>query len=145
MRMCISSRYALTSCSSCAERRRRLVQARHRGAQVGDQAAQHGGRLRRSRIDQRLHVRERVEQEMRRDLRLQQMQARIERLALELAALELERERLVARERVLLPHQRGERDPRRDAARRGTVSADEAFAGARVMPERRRAGAVDST
>ena len=80
-----------------AERRGRLVQARHGGAQVGDQAAQHGGGLRRSRVDQRLHVGQRVEQEVRRDLRLQQAQARVERLALELAALELERQRLSAR------------------------------------------------
>ncbi len=97
-----------------AERRDRLVEPRHRGAQIRDETAQHRRRLRRSGIDQRLHVGQRVEKEMRRDLRLQEMQARIERLALELAALELERERLVARERILLPHQCGERGPRRD-------------------------------
>ncbi len=49
---------------------------------------------------------------MRRDLRLQQPQPRIQRLALELAAFELERQRLIAREGVALPQHRAERDPR---------------------------------
>ena len=63
-----------------------VVQPRHRGAQVGDQALQHRRGLRRARLDQRLHVGQRVEQEVRLDLRLQQLQPRIERLLLERAA-----------------------------------------------------------
>jgi hypothetical protein len=35
--------------------------------------------MRRARIDERLHVGEGVEEDMRRDLRLQQMQSRVER------------------------------------------------------------------
>ena len=90
-----------------------LVQARHRRAQVGDEAVQHRRGLRRSGVDQRLHVGQRVEQEVRRDLRLQQAQARVERLALELAALELEGERLAARRVLALAEERRHRDPRR--------------------------------
>ena len=97
-----------------AERRRGLVHARHGRAQIRDQAREHLRRLRRARVDERLHVRERVEQEMRLDLRLQEAQPRLERVAFELAALELELERLIAREHVALPHHRAERDPRRE-------------------------------
>jgi hypothetical protein len=46
------------------------------------------------------------------DLCLQQPQPGIERAALELAALELERQRLVTHERFALPDHRAERDPR---------------------------------
>ena len=65
------------------------------------------------RVHQRLHVGERVEQEVRLDLRLQQAQPRIRLAALELAALELERQRLLARERVALPQDGADGDPRR--------------------------------
>ena len=65
------------------------------------EASQHDRRMRRAGIDERLHIRECVEEEMRRDLRLQQMQSRVERLALEFTALERERQRLVAREGLL--------------------------------------------
>jgi len=51
----------------------RLVKQRHRRAQIRGEAPEDGRRLRRARIDERLHVRECVEEEMRRDLRLQQM------------------------------------------------------------------------
>ena len=40
--------------------------------------------MRRARIDERLHVREGVEEEMRRDLRLEQMQSCVECLSLEI-------------------------------------------------------------
>ena len=100
-----------------AECRSHLVHARHRRAQIRDQALEHARCLRRTRIDQRLHVRERVEQEMRLDLRLQQAQASVQRLALELALLQLERERLVARERFALANHRADRDPRREQQR----------------------------
>ena len=122
-----------------AERRHRLVEPRHRRAQVGDEAAQHVGRLRRARFDQRLDVRERVEQEVRRHLRLQQVQSRIERQPVRLAAREVERERLLARERFLLPHQRAERDPGRHEKPEAGQRA-EAFHARLVLPEGRRAG-----
>ena len=96
------------------DRRRGLVEQRHRRAQVRGEAPQHGRRMRRARIDERLHVRERVEEEMRRDLCLQQMQSRVERLALEFTALERERQRLVAREGLLLADHRRDRRPGRD-------------------------------
>ena len=51
---------------------------------------------------------------MRLDLRLQQPQARIRLAALELAALQLELERLLARERVALPQDGADGDPRRE-------------------------------
>ena len=70
--------------------------------------------LRGARVHQRLHVRQRVEEEVRLDLRLQQSQARIRLAALEFAALELERERLLARERVALPEDGADGDPRRE-------------------------------
>ena len=89
------------------------MHARHGRAQIRDQAREHLRRLRRARVHERLHVRERIEQEVRLHLRLQQAQPRLERVALELAALELERERLIASEHVALPHHRAERDPRR--------------------------------
>ena len=65
-------------------------------------------------FDQRLHVGERVEQEMRLDLRLQQMQARVERLALEFAALEREGRSLIADEGVALMHHGTHGDPGRE-------------------------------
>lgn len=63
--------------------------------------------MRRARTDERLHVREGVEEEMRRNLRLQQVQSRVERLPLKLTALERERQSLLARKRVFLPDDRG--------------------------------------
>ncbi len=93
--------------------------------------------MRRAGIDQRLHVRECVEQEMRADLRLQQMQTRVERLPLELAALERERELLTASEGFLLTDDRCERGPWRDqeAGVRKDQPSDQALA---HRPERRR-------
>ena len=70
--------------------------------------------MRRTGIHECLHVRQCVEKKMRRDLRLQKMQARVERLTLELTALERERELLIASEGLLLPDDRHERRPRRD-------------------------------
>ena len=49
-----------------------LVEQRHRRAQYAVGCSR-PPTLRRARIDERLHVRQRVEEEMRRDLRLQQM------------------------------------------------------------------------
>src|SRR5688572_1366654 len=51
---------------------------------------------------------------MRLDLRLQQLESCVQRVALELASLELELERLMTREHVALPHHRAECDPRRE-------------------------------
>ena len=48
---------------------------------------------------------------MRRDLRLQQVEARIQRLPLRFAAREVERERLLPRERILLADEGTECDP----------------------------------
>ena len=62
------------------ERRRLRAQLRQRRAQVGDQVAQHPSRLRRIGLGQVLHRRQRVEQEMRLDLRLHQLQLRLDRL-----------------------------------------------------------------
>ena len=53
------------------DRRRGLVQQRHRRAQVRGEVSEQGRCMRRARIDERLHVRECVEEEMRRDLRRQ--------------------------------------------------------------------------
>ena len=91
-----------------------LVEQRQRRAQVRREAAQHRRRMRRAGIDERLHVRERIEQEMRSDLRLQQMQTSVECLSLELAALERERQVLIAHDGFLLPDDRDQRGPRRD-------------------------------
>jgi hypothetical protein len=110
MRICISSPDQL---QLAIDRCRRLVEQRYRRAQVGRQAAQYHRRMRRACIHERLNVRERVEEEMRGDLRLEQMQSRVERLPLELAALERERQLLIACERFLLPNDRGECRPRR--------------------------------
>src|SRR5437764_670444 len=54
-----------------AERGGGLVQARHRGAKVCDEAVEDVARLGRLRDDELAHVGERVEEEMRLDLRLQ--------------------------------------------------------------------------
>src|SRR5580765_7954508 len=51
---------------------------------------------------------------MRRDLRLQQVQSRVERLSLELTTLERERQLLIASKRFLLTDDRGERRPWRE-------------------------------
>ena len=115
------------------DRCRGLVEQRHRRAQVRREAAQHGRRMRRARIDERLHVRERVEEEMRRDLRLQQMEARVERLPLELAALEREGQLLIARKRFLLPDDRDKRRPRREEE-----AGERQVRPPAVLPERRR-------
>ena len=74
--------------------RRWVVEARHRRPQVRDQAPQHRRGLRGPGVHQRLNVGECVEQEVWFDLRLQQSQTGVDRLALQLAALEIERERL---------------------------------------------------
>ena len=119
------------------DRRGGLVEQRHRRAQVRGEASQHGRRMRRARIDERLHVRERVEEEMRRDLRLQQMQSRVERLPLELTALERERQLLIAGKRFLLPDDRGERRPRREQEA-GERQMRPPVQAAGNLPERRR-------
>ncbi len=54
---------------------------------------------------------------MRFDLRLQQAQPRIRLAALELAALQIELQRLLARERVALPQDGADGDPRRKQQR----------------------------
>jgi hypothetical protein len=89
-----------------------LMEQRHRRPQVRRQAAQHGRRVRRARIDECLHVRERVEQKVRRDLRLQQVESRVDCLPLELTALESEGQLPIACKRVLLPDNHDERGPR---------------------------------
>jgi hypothetical protein len=99
------------------ESRRRLVQQRHRRPKVLDQASKHCRRLRRARIDERLDVGERIEQEMRGDLRLQQMQTGVDGLPFQFAALERERERLMVDEGFLLTDDRRERRPGRDQHR----------------------------
>jgi hypothetical protein len=117
--------------------RGRLVERRHRRAQVRDQAPEHGRRMRRPRVDERLHVRERIEEEVWSDLRLQEMQTRVERLALELTPLECERELLIASEGFLLTDDRRERGPRReeDAGEREMRPPGHPR---RILPERRR-------
>jgi len=92
----------------------RLGQRRYRRTQIRGQTPQHGRRVRRAGIDERLYVGECVEEEMRRHLGPQQMQSRVECLPLELTALECERQLLIASERFLLPDDRGERRPRRE-------------------------------
>ena len=61
---------------------------------------------------------------MRLDLRLQQPQPRIRLAALELAALQLELQRLLARERVALPQDGADGDPRREQQRHDHEKAD---------------------
>ena len=90
------------------------LQARHRGAQVGDQAAQHRRRLRRAGFHQRPDIGQGVEQEMRLDLRLQQPQPGVQRLAFQLAALQLEAERLAAGFGIALAVQRAHGQQRAD-------------------------------
>ncbi len=94
-----------------SEGRHRFVQARYGSAQIRDQAAQHRRCLRRTGIDQLPHIRQRIEQKMRLDLRLQQTQARIQRLAFQLTAFQFKGEGLMACQRILLPHQRTQRHP----------------------------------
>ena len=94
------------------QRRRLFVQERDDRPEVGDQAPHDGGRARRAGVDERLHVRERVEEEVGRDLGLEEAEARVDRLPLELAPLQLERERLLPRERLPLAEHRSERGPR---------------------------------
>ena len=50
---------------------------RHRGAQVGQQMAEHEPGLRRIRFGEELHRRQRIEQEMGLDLRLHQLELRL--------------------------------------------------------------------
>jgi hypothetical protein len=91
--------------------------------------------LRRARIDERLHVRKGVEEKMRRDLRLQQAESRVERFPLELTALECKGQLLIARERVLLPDNRDERGPWREEEADERQMRPPAHAGG-LLPER---------
>ena len=71
-----------------AERRpATLAHLRHRRAQVADEALLHPGRARGIGADQLVDACERVEQEMRLDLRLQRLHPRLERRPLELLGL----------------------------------------------------------
>src|SRR5258705_3744666 len=65
------------------------------------------------------------------------MQPRIERLTFELAAFQIECQRLAARERLLLTNERGQRRPWRDEDRQEREH-HEALQAIRVPPERRR-------
>jgi hypothetical protein len=94
-----------------AEGRDGVVEPRHGGAKVGDEVAQDFRRLRRAGLDESLHVREGIEKEVRRHLRLQQVQSRIEREAVGFAAREFERKQALARQCLLLPDEGAERDP----------------------------------
>jgi hypothetical protein len=67
------------------ERAALLARSGERCAQVAVQVREHDARALRVGLDQRIEVRERVEQEMRLDLRLQQLQLRLDRVALDLA------------------------------------------------------------
>ncbi len=64
-----------------AERRRARAKLRQRGAQVSDEVPEQAGACRgRVRLGEVLHGRQRVEQEVRLDLRLHQLQFRLDRL-----------------------------------------------------------------
>ncbi len=93
------------------QRRRRFMQARHGGTQVSDQALQYFGSLGGAGFHQRLHIGERVEKKVRLDLRLQQPEARIQRFAFQLAALQGEGGGLIAGESIALPDKRAHGDP----------------------------------
>src|SRR3954447_12871342 len=92
--------------------------------------------MRRARIDQRLNVGEGVEQEVGCDLRLEQVQARVERLPFELTALERKRQGLIACDGLLLTNDRGQRRPWRDEEREER-EIEEAAQSVRCIPERR--------
>ena len=103
-----------------------VVQARHGGAQVGDQALQHLGGARRAGFHQGLHVGQRVEEKVRLDLALQQRQPRVHRLLLEPAALEFDLQRQRARARLALAQLRRQGDQEPEAERH---AADDEEAG----------------
>ena len=71
------------------------------------------------------------------DLRLQQMQTRVERLPLQLTELEREGELLIAGEGFLLPDHHRERRPRRDQEA-GVCKRQPLAHAAALLPERRR-------
>ncbi len=97
-------RYASTSVRSCASEVV-LAQRRGRGTQEPDQVGNQARRLRRTLLRELLRAAERVEQEVRLDLQLQQLQLRLGELPRELALprlrLEARRERLYSRLRRL--------------------------------------------
>ncbi len=70
------------------ERRRTAAQLRQRGAQVADDVVEHGDAARHVALAQPLDVGERVEQEVRLDLRAHHLQPRLEHLPVERDALE---------------------------------------------------------
>jgi hypothetical protein len=83
------SRNARAMSTSRPEVGRALAHLRQRRAQVLDEALQHPRGRRRVGLDQVLHVGERVEEEVRLDLRLHELQARLEHVLLQLVALGL--------------------------------------------------------
>ena len=95
-----------------------FVQARHGGAQVGDQALEHVGGAWRIAFHQRLHVGQGVEEEVRLDLRLQQRQACVHGLFFKAAALQLQLQRQRARTRLAFAQLRRERDQQPQHQRR---------------------------
>src|SRR5207248_810046 len=67
-----------------SQRRRRFTQMRQRSAQVDDQIAEHSTARRRITFIQVPYLRERIEQKLRLDPRLQHLQTRLERTSLRL-------------------------------------------------------------
>ena len=100
------------------ERRRRLVQARHRRAQVGDQAASTREACGEPASTSACTLASVLNRKCGCTCACSSCRRASERLALELAALELEGQRLVARQRVALAHHRPERDPGRESCPR---------------------------
>ncbi len=73
---------------------------RQRGAQVGKQVAEHLPGLRRFGLGQELHRSQRIEQEMRLDLRLHELELRFDRLLGQQIAVGLGLEQVGARARL---------------------------------------------
>ena len=123
-----------------AERRVGLVQARHRRAQIGDQVAQHRRRALGARLDQRLHVGQRVEQEVRLDLRVQQATAGRRAPASRACSSRARTAGCGARLRIALAVQRAQRHHEADHQRRRRDRDEARDAGPRgpAAPPRRR-------
>jgi len=84
IRICMIERYAPASSVSWAK-----VVLSERSSQVGEQVAKHHAGLRRIGLREELHRRQRVEEKMRLDLRLHQLQLRLDRLLREQVAFRL--------------------------------------------------------
>ena len=105
------------------ERRARAAHLRQRGAQIRKQVPEQPGRLRRVGLGQELHGGERVEQEMRLDLRLHQLQLGLHRVLREQQPLGLGLVQRLGGARFAKPEQEEHADAKPDE--KGAEGAEE--------------------